>query len=140
MTEYSLEAFGKRIKKVRKELKMSQKEFSEAVDLSASFISDIESGRSKACLDFFFKLARDYNISLYYLILGEGDVFERSELRPTLGNKKVGHPIDSINELLWYLIRSPLLKNTVLGFTSKFIYDNQSHLEKEVEIYEASRK
>lgn len=140
MKEYSLKTFGKRIKTVRKELKMSQKEFGEAVNLSASFISDIESGHSKACLDFFFKLARNYNISLYYLILGEGNVFGSSEIRPNLGNKKIGHSVDTINELLWYLIRSPMLRNTVLGFTSKFIHDNHSHLQKEVEIYEASRK
>lgn len=140
MTEYSLEAFGKRIKEVRKELKMNQKEFAKSLDLSPSFISDIETGRSKACMDFFFRLASKHNISLYYLILGEGDAFGSSELRPSLGNKKIGHPIDNINELIWYLIRSPMLRNTVMGFTSKFIYENQGHLEREVKIYESDRE
>lgn len=140
MTEDSLDSFGRRLKAVRKELKMTQKAFAESVGFSPSFISDIESGRARACLNFFFSLAKTHDISLNYLILGEGDVFGSSELRPSIGNKKVGHPVDSINELIWYLIRSPMLRNTVMGFTSKFIYENQGHLEKEAERYEANRK
>jgi transcriptional regulator with XRE-family HTH domain len=129
---YSLEEFGQRIKAVRRRLNMTQKEFSEAVDLSVSFISDIESGRSKACLDFFYNLARKFNINLNYLILGQGEIIDTASKHPSMSHKKIGQSIDSINELLWYTERSPMMYHTILGFASRFIHENRKYLIKEI--------
>jgi transcriptional regulator with XRE-family HTH domain len=137
--DYSLDDFGQRIKAVRRRLNMTQKEFGEAVDLSVSFISDIESGRSKACLDFFFNLARKFNINLYYLILGEGEIIDTQGQRPTMGNKKVGQSLNTLGELIWYAERSPMMLHTMLGFASRFIHENREYLIKEIEESEENK-
>ena len=132
--------FGTRIKKVRKELKLTQSEFAHAIGFSGSFVSDIESGRSKACYDFFLKVAEKFNVNLYYLILGTGNVLGPPRPRADLGDKEVGQPVESLNELLWYIERSPMLRHTVFGFTSKFVYDNHTHILKEIERFDKQKK
>lgn len=140
MADYNLKEFGHRIKNVRKELKLNQKEFAAELRLSPSFISDIESGRSKACLDFFYILAKKFDVNLYYLILGEGEIIGSKGLRPSLGNKKFGTSIETKNELLWYIEHSPMLLHTLLGFTTKFIFENKNILKVESDEYEAREK
>lgn len=140
MEDYNLKEFGHRIKSVRKELKLNQKEFAAELGLSPSFISDIESGRSKACLDFFYILATKFDVNLYYLILGEGEIIGSKGLRPSLGNKKFGTSIETKNELLWYIEHSPMLLHTLLGFTTKFIFENKDILKFESEEYESREK
>lgn len=137
--EYSLDDFGQRIKAVRRRLNMTQKEFGEAVDLSVSFISDLESGRSKACLDFFYNLARKFDINLYYLILGEGEIIDTQGRHPSLNNKRVGQSIDTINELTWYTERSPMMRYAILSFASRFIYENRDYLIKDIEESEETK-
>ncbi len=132
--------FGTRIKTVRKELRLTQNEFADAIGFSASFVSDIESGRSKACFDFFLNVTEKFNVNLYYLILGTGNVIGNSQPRADLGDKEFGQPVESINELLWYIERSPMLKHTIFGHTSKFIYENHTILLKEFELLEKQKK
>jgi len=140
MADYSLKEFGRRIKNVRRELNFTQKEFAAELGLSASFISDIEAGRSKACLDFFYHLAKKFDVNLYYLILGEGEIIGSKGMRPFHGNKKVGTSVESKYELLWYIERSPMLLHTLLGFTTKFIYENEKYIKKEIDEYKAREK
>ena len=125
---------------MRKELRLTQNEFAGAIGFSGSFVSDIESGRSRACYDFFLKVAEKFNVNLYYLILGTGTVLGNSQPRADLGDKEFGQPVESINELLWYVERSPMLRHTIFGHTSKFIYENHTILSKEIELLEKQKK
>jgi transcriptional regulator with XRE-family HTH domain len=140
MADYSLKEFGRRIKNIRRELNLTQKELAAELGLSASFISDIESGRSKACLDFFYYLAKKFDVNLYYLILGEGETIGSKGMGPFPGNIKIGTSVESKNELLWYIERSPMLLHTLLGFTTKFIYENEKYIKKEIDEYNAREK
>jgi transcriptional regulator with XRE-family HTH domain len=134
MKRYSLEEFGNRIKKIRKALKLSQNEFARGINMSGSFISDLESGSSRAGYDFFYALATVYDVNLYYLVLGEGEMFGREETRPSLGKKEFGNRIETANELLWYVEQSPLFKMTMLGFATKYLYDNNSIIKKDIDM------
>jgi DNA-binding XRE family transcriptional regulator len=44
--EYLLE-LGKRVKLIRKDLRISQKDFANKINISGSYLSEIESGKSK---------------------------------------------------------------------------------------------
>ncbi len=136
MEKSSLEEFGNRVKDVRKKLKLSQKEFGEAVQLSPSFISDIESGRSRAGYDFFYHVSRILNVNLYYLVFGIGSMFESASLTQAIlpDSKPIGQQIENIGELTWYMEHSPLFKHTILGFSSKFLLDNLEIIEKDIAI------
>jgi transcriptional regulator with XRE-family HTH domain len=134
MKQYNLEEFGNRIKRIRKALKLSQKEFARGIDMSGSFISDLESGSSRAGYDFFYAMASVYDVNLYFLVFGDGEMFGRNETRPSLGKKEFGKRIETANELLWYMDQSPLFKMTLLGFATKYLYDNDRIIKKDIDM------
>lgn len=63
---------GERIKRLRKERKLTLRELSEKVDISISFLSDIENGRSNPSLERLKSIAEALDTTVSYL-LGEED-------------------------------------------------------------------
>jgi transcriptional regulator with XRE-family HTH domain len=140
MKNYNLEEFGKRVRRIRDSLHMSQRKFAEGIDMSKSFISDIEKGSSKAGYKFFNNVSKVYNVNLIYLIHGEGEMFSQNEAEHSPGNKEIGEPIDNVRDMLWYMERSPLMLHTIIGFAAKLLHDNEAHIKKEISIYESKKE
>ncbi len=140
MKNYNLEEFGKRVRRIRDSLHMSQREFAEGIDMSKSFISDIEKGSSKAGFKFFNNVSKVYNVNLIYLVHGKGEMFSQNEAKRSPVNKAIGEPIDNVGDMLWYMERSPLMLHTIIGFATKLLHDNEAHIKKEIEIYESKRR
>ena len=70
MNELNYVEIGKRIKVKRKELKITQETLAEIIDVSTSFISEIERGTSICSLQTITKIANTLQTSLDYLIFG----------------------------------------------------------------------
>ena len=70
MCELNYKEIGKRIKQKRQEIKITQEKLSEIIDVSPSFISEIERGSSIASLATICKLAQVLDCNLDYLIFG----------------------------------------------------------------------
>jgi len=119
---------------------MSQREFAEGIDMSKSFISDIEKGSSKAGYKFFNNVSKAYNVNLVYLVHGEGEMFNQRDAAHSSGNREIGEPIDNVGDMLWYMERSPLMLHTIIGFATKLLHDNEAHIKKEIEIYESKKE
>jgi transcriptional regulator with XRE-family HTH domain len=64
-----------RIRLIRNTLQMRQKDFADKVGISISSLSEMEKGKYKPNLDFITKLSSEFNVNLYYLIFGRGDMF-----------------------------------------------------------------
>ena len=62
---------GQRIYCIRKELKLTQKEFAEKISLSQAHISELEKGRNLITIELVLKLYDSYGIDPGYLLLGE---------------------------------------------------------------------
>jgi transcriptional regulator with XRE-family HTH domain len=138
--EYLLE-LGSRVKMIRKELQISQKDFANKINISGSYLSEIEAGKSKPGYDFLFNISKICNVSLAYVLHGIGEIFTGIDYGPTITSKEPEHDhIDTLEELLWYLERSPLLKHNVMGFAAKFIYDNETGVKKEIEKNKKGKK
>lgn len=60
-----------RVKKIREDKKMSQKEFSEALGVSLGYIGGVETGRNPINHTFLTSLKEKYNISADWLLFGE---------------------------------------------------------------------
>ena len=58
------ETVGKRVKEVRKQKGISQEELAERADLSAQYISQIETGRKRGSLPTYNKLAKALDVSI----------------------------------------------------------------------------
>lgn len=61
---------GKRIKNKRKELLLTQEKLSEKLEVSPSYVSEIERGTSIASLETISKISQVLDLSLDYLIYG----------------------------------------------------------------------
>ena len=70
MKDLNYEEIGKRIKIKRKEMKLTQEKLSEIIDVSPSYISEIERGSSIYSLATITNIADTLNTSLDYLVLG----------------------------------------------------------------------
>jgi len=89
-----MEELGKRLKRLRKERRMTLRELAKATHVSHSFIADIESGRSNPSIETLMALARALGVSLSDLtdepIAGD----EKDVLRiPIVGKTHCGEPI-----------------------------------------------
>ena len=70
MENLNYKEIGKRIKTKRKETKITQEKLSEIIDVSPSYISEIERGSSICSLSTITNIANVLNVSLDYLVLG----------------------------------------------------------------------
>lgn len=67
---------GLRIKKRRKELKLTQDELSEMIDVSVKHFSEVERGLTGLSIENLIKLSDILGVSLDYIIKGEADTDE----------------------------------------------------------------
>ena len=70
MDKINYKEIGKRIKQKRKELNLTQEKLSEILEISPTYISEIERGTGISSLATITKIANVLNLDLDYLILG----------------------------------------------------------------------
>lgn len=64
-------AIGKRIRNFRISHNYTQSEFSESIDISVNFLSEIENGKKGFSAETLYRLCRTYNVSADYFLLNE---------------------------------------------------------------------
>lgn len=139
MGQEQLSQFGQRIRNIRKTLGLSQKDFASSLNISSPFLSEIENGKYKPGFDFFKNTLHHFNVNLHYLLTGQGEMFNQPGKKPVKEIKNPFTSIESGEELLWYMDHSLLFKHTVLGFATKFLYDNKPHIKSEIEEFESKK-
>lgn len=70
MEDLNYKEIGKRIKSKRLEIKLTQEKLSEAIEVSPSYVSEIERGTSICSLATISNIASALNSSLDYLVFG----------------------------------------------------------------------
>jgi len=131
----NLVAIGQRIKAVRKYLRISQRELAESFHMSYSYLSEIENGKGNPGPDFFLKLSDDYNVRIEFLFRGTGEMFYGTQGTIDSEEFDFSETVDTIGKVVWLMEHSPFFKNTMLGFASKFLLDNERILKKSIEIH-----
>lgn len=132
MNQHHLKELGKRIKTVREELHMIQKEFAAKLGISGSLLSQVESGRKNPVYEFLHKLMKDYHVSLDWLFTGKGEMFLKMKSEKEPGEDKYIDEIVSIDDLVWYLEHSNLFNLNVMGYAARFFFENEEHIKKEL--------
>ncbi len=123
---------GERVKDVRRSLELSQKEFASQLNIAASFLSEIESGKTRPGYNFLVRMASAFNVNPTWIILGKGEMFFSEEDGSPGWNYDFGDHTESIRELLWYFKYSPLVKLSVMAFASKFLLDNEDIIKRDI--------
>lgn len=70
-----MSTFGNRLKKIRKELRLSQEAFGERLGLTRASIASVEADNSNFSQEILCKMIPTFNINLNYLLGGIGQPF-----------------------------------------------------------------
>ncbi len=128
MENEDLKEFAKRLVEVRKRLGFMQKDFAPELNVSLSFLYQVEAAKTKPGYNFFKKLIEKFNVNPQYLFTGEGDMFYNQE--PEKNEKQYYGEFDShVKKMLRYMEHYPLVKLAVLEFFSNYIYDRKGAIE-----------
>ena len=126
------EALIARLKTIRHTLDLSQKEFAKQIKISAPSYSEIESGKYKPKFDVIRNIGKAFNVNLYYLVYGEGEMF----IDPS-------HPFfkstsgflikdEEVRRFFRYFEYSPLVQFMILAEFRKLLNNEKAAIEKEV--------
>ncbi|MCP5054764.1 MAG: helix-turn-helix transcriptional regulator [bacterium] len=140
--ELSVE-FGNRLKKLRKSLKLTQKEFSEKIDVAPSYISEIESSKTRPGFEFLSKLFHTYQVNPLYLFEGTEPVFltnfpVSSPLHSPTSGESTGSDED-VNELLWFMKRSKAVKFSILEHFSRYKSQYKDLINDQIAEYKSNK-
>jgi transcriptional regulator with XRE-family HTH domain len=106
--------FGRRVKEIRRLLEMDQVDMAPGLGISATRLSEIENDKSKPCHDFFYNIAKNFHVNLYYLLFGEGEMFGGGNEEIVKDAKKIKTGDKNIDELLYYFFNSPIVYNYLM--------------------------
>lgn len=150
MKKKILKDMGNRLRALREQLGLNQREFAAKMGMVNTYISALETAYTGPGYYSFYQLAKYHKISPLYLLHGKGPAFidqeepkiqEKQEKEPEPEQKPkpepptFGNDNPQVKEMLSYFERSPMVKHTVLGFFAKFIIENKDLIEKDIEIH-----
>jgi transcriptional regulator with XRE-family HTH domain len=124
---------GDRLRQIRLQLKLKQKEFAEKLGISGPALSEIENNKYKPGHDFFVSLASEYNVNLYYLLFGDGYMFIDSMNDPSSGLSRYAASNEQVSKFLYYFERSPIVQYYILGQFRRFIQEEREAIERDIE-------
>ncbi len=129
----NLKEIGERIKAIRRELRVNQKEMAEALEIPNTYLSEIESGKRSPGHSFFYNFSGKYNVSLDYLFHGKGEMFWDTRTERDRKNHEDVEDIKSIDDVVWYMENSDMFYHQIMGFAFKLKYDYHEAIKKEIE-------
>jgi len=139
--------FGQRVKAVRKHLKLNQTEMAEKLNITMTTLSDIERGKSYPCFDFFYNMVEHFNVNLYYLLFGRGEMLVLPGTDSPPDKEKVKNENEmtlivdrkDIREFLHYFSRSRLVQYRVMGEFYRFFNTDRQSIEMDIEAIEKEK-
>ena len=130
--------FGQRLKAIRKGLELKQRDFAHQLNISVTTLSDIETGKSKPGHDFFVRICDTFAVNLYFLLMGEGEMFRNNSPDASLNSMVDEILSDDVREFLQFFFNSKLVQYQVLGYFRKFFNEEEEAIKKDIE--KTSRK
>ena len=129
-----IRVIGERIKKIRRHLKMQQREFAKSLGTAHSYISKVETGGANPGPLLFLGLSRVFDVSIEYLFIGSGDMFRKLSKfdAAAFENIDLANDLHSLDDLLWLMEHAPFVKTNVLGFGLKFAAENEVLIKKTI--------
>jgi transcriptional regulator with XRE-family HTH domain len=126
---------GERLKQVRQRLKLKQSDLAEKLNISGPALSEIENDKYKPGHDFFYHAAKEFNINLYFLLLGEGDMFTNPGSGYSSGLTRYAASNSEVSKFLWYFEHSPIVQYFILGQFRRFFQKEKKEIELDIENY-----
>ncbi len=136
-------ALGNRLKEIRLELKMIQKDFAEKLGVSPGFLSELEKGKTTPGIFVLTRLSQVFNINIDYLISGDGKpIKEKPGQSPHISFEiDPNHPDkEKIIHLFKYLNESSIVRYSVLLHFLDLVHTQKDLIETEIKNSHKTRK
>jgi len=131
--ESELKEIGNRVVAIRKELHMLQKDFAKEMEISGGSLSEIEAGNAKPRYELLYNISRKYNVNLYYLLHGKGEMFVPDDIESFLGPRKYGSDTEQwLKKFLFYFNESEMLRYAMMSHFSRFYLENKDVIDKSI--------
>ena len=125
---------GERVKSIRQALKMTQSEFASKLDISTTAMSESEKAKYKPGFEVMMKLMTVYDVNLYYLFFGKGQMFLPG------GDAAKGSALldmtdytDYELEFLDYFAKSQVVRFRLLGYFQQLMLEEGDLYKREIE-------
>jgi transcriptional regulator with XRE-family HTH domain len=139
--EENKDTVGYRIKQIRKALNIKGKDFAPRIKISGPSLSEIEKGKYYPNFEFMANIAREFNVNLYYLVFGEGEMFIEPGKYIDFGIlEELVSSSSSIRKFLYYFERSEIVRFFVLGQFKQKLMLEKDIIEKEIAEFEKDGK
>jgi len=142
MKEPLLKSIGERMQSVRKELNLKQKDFAGELDISGASLSEIEAGNIKPRFEVFYHLTGKFNVNIYYLLYGKGEMFLTAPVGESAlaGTENSGESREFMEAFLRYFSDSPVVRYEMMSFFTTYLVENEHLIEKDIKKGKASKK
>jgi transcriptional regulator with XRE-family HTH domain len=135
------EIVSRRLKTIRKTLKLKQKVFAASLGVSAPSYSELEGGKYNPNFDFLQKIVEKYNVNLYYLIFGQGEMFGGlCEKCPANIGDILLMKDEEMKKFFHYFSRSAILQYKLMAYFHTLLGEDDEVILKELEEFEESRQ
>lgn len=129
---------GQRLKKIRRALRIKQKEMAKILGIAPSSFSEIETGITGINTEMYMNLVKSYNVNLDFLVNGRGEMFYKSEQEKTVPEiddpvYKFDSNIDSIEKLVSMMRKSTYLRLSILTLASEFFMNKEDLIRKNMD-------
>jgi transcriptional regulator with XRE-family HTH domain len=121
---------GQRVIAVRKQMRLHQKEMAADLNISASYLCEIESGRAKPNIELLIKMVSLYNINLNYLVMGTGKMLLDGGQQMENESYDIDDGIESMEELIWFMENSKFFRTTIMSLANKTIISEREIIKK----------
>lgn len=115
---------------IRKALNSSQIDFGKAIGYSACFISELENNKKKPSVATIHKLFTVFNVNLYYLFTGVGEMFLPDTSGLFEDNREYVPQIRTIRDLLWFVHHSHLFRDWLMAMATQYHLQNEEIIKK----------
>jgi len=129
---YNLNFIASRIKAIREALNLTQKQLAGRLNISGATLSEFENGKYPPNFEYIFNIYREYHVNLYYLLYGEGEMFEERGGPLSLRLDRLCKENKDVTRLLEYFEKSSIIRYYLMSqFQSKMLLEKDI-IEKEM--------
>ena len=131
---------GLRMQAIRRRLGFKQHNFAAQLGISPASLSEIEAGRAKPMFDTIFNLTKKFNVNVYYLLHGQGEIFVGNDVQRSIGTGKFGDYTEWLRKFLYYFRESEMVKYSMMSYFKKYLLENELLIEKEINSQQQSNE
>lgn len=123
------EQIGRRFRKFRSQLTMSQSDMGIILDMNQTSITSIEKGKSLPTIPVILYLRDKYDLSVIWLLTGEGEMLNKLNKADKRAGVNYGEYKDEMKDLMFHLDHVPEVREFILEQFILYKFRHKKNIE-----------